>query len=190
MSETSNSENKFPGAQSAGSGAVRRCQWQGCCETGEHRAPTDRTLSDYYIFCLDHVRAYNAQWNYHEGLAPDVMEMEYRSAATWDRPTWKMGDRTGPGTAWDNAFDPFDLLKETHGRDGESATRPALPTHEIDAYRVLGLSGPLTLETLKARYKVLVKRYHPDTNGGTVEAENQMKDINAAYETLKGTLQH
>lgn len=183
-------QDKFPGAQSSGTGAVRRCQWRGCSETGLHRAPADRSLSDYYVFCLDHVRTYNAQWNYHEGLGPEVVEMEYRSAATWDRPTWKMGDRRGPGTAWDEAFDPFDILKETEPRERAGAKKPPPPQTEIDAYRVLGLSGPLTIEILKARYKVLVKRYHPDANGGTVEAEDRMKDINAAYETLKGTLQH
>lgn len=190
MTSTQNTIGKFPGAQSAGDGVTPRCQWRGCGETGGHRAPADRTLSDYYVFCLDHIRAYNAQWNYHEGLGPDVMEQEYRSAATWDRPTWKMGDHNGPGSAWDKAFDPFDLLKEADGPDKSGSAQPALPPGEINAYRVLGLSGPQTLETLKTRYKVLVKRYHPDTNGGTVEAENRMKDINAAYETLKSTLQH
>lgn len=187
---TPNTQAKFPGAQSAGTGAVRRCQWRGCSETGVHRAPVDRDLNDYYVFCLDHVRSYNAQWNYHDGLGPEVVEMEYRSAATWDRPTWRMGDPRGPGSAWDSAFDPFDILKETNAGSQGSGPQPAPPTNEIEAYRVLGLAGPLTMEILKARYKVLVKRYHPDTNGGTVEAENRMKDINAAYETLKGTLQH
>lgn len=190
MSNTSKTENKFPGAQSAGAGAVPRCQWHGCCETGGYRAPADRSLSEYYVFCLDHVRAYNAQWNFHEGLGPDVMEQEYRSAATWDRPTWKMGDHNGPGSAWDKAFDPFELLRETESGETGSAQQPTLPPGEIDAYRTLGLSGPLTLKSLKARYKILVKRYHPDTNGGSVEAENRMKDINRAYATLKKTLEH
>jgi curved DNA-binding protein CbpA len=49
----------------------------------------------------------------------------------------------------------------------------------------MNIDGPVTLTKLKSRYKELVKRLHPDTNGGDREAEEKLKDINQAYTTLK-----
>jgi hypothetical protein len=189
MTRNSNTSDPFPGPQSAGDGMLRLCQWRGCSEAGIHRAPIDRALSDYYVFCLDHVRAYNAQWNYHEGMSPDDMEMEYRSAATWDRPTWKLGDRQAPGRPWQRIFDPFDMYRDApDDGTGTTAALPLFSTEETLARRTFGVTGSLTLDSLKARYKELVKRYHPDANGGSADAENRMKTINAAYQTLRNAL--
>jgi curved DNA-binding protein CbpA len=38
---------------------------------------------------------------------------------------------------------------------------------------------------LKSRYKELVKRLHPDANGGDTVAEDKLKEINQAYATIK-----
>ena len=189
MTHTSCTVDSFPGPQPTGDGVEHRCQWDGCKEPGKHRAPIDRTLSEYYVFCLDHVRAYNAQWNYHDGMSPDDMEREYRRAATCDRPTWKFGERQAPGRPWHQVFDPFDVF---HGAQDKESRRQSAPQDmgngEADARRVLGLSGPVTITELKSRYKELVKRFHPDANGGAEEAENRMKAINAAYQTLRSIL--
>jgi len=189
MTKTSPSEEKFPGAQPVGNGSVRHCQWRGCSDVGIHRAPQDQSLSDYYFFCLEHIRLYNAQWNYHEGLGPDDMEIEYRSAATWDRPTWKMGERQAPGRPWQNIVDPFDLYRHKPDEDGAPGAETAAVSAEVsNAQRALGLTGSPSLDELKARYKELVKRYHPDTNGGSTASEDRMKTINAAYQTLRSAL--
>ena len=188
MTRASENNETFPGAQSTGEGAERRCQWDGCLEAGAYRAPTDKTLSEYYVFCLEHVRAYNAQWNYHDGMGADEMEQEYRSAATWDRPTWKLGTRHAPGRPWHGVYDPFEVFREgpsqhhhAHGDQGCGDTSQA------QALKTLGLNGLTTLSELKSRYKDLVKRHHPDANGGAEDAENKMKVINAAYHTLLAT---
>ncbi|NKB45776.1 MAG: DnaJ domain-containing protein [Alphaproteobacteria bacterium] len=189
MPKTSTSQDKFPGAQPTGNDSVRHCQWRGCADVGLHRAPQDQTLSDYYFFCLEHVRLYNAQWNYHEGLGPDDMEIEYRSAATWDRPTWKMGERQAPGRPWQNIFDPFDVYRDKSDAEGAPDAESAAVSAEVStAQRALGLTGSPSLHELKARYKELVKRYHPDANGGSTAAEDRMKTINAAYQTLRSAL--
>ena len=189
MSRPTENMDSFPGAQSAGEGAERRCQWDGCMEAGVYRAPTDRTLSEYYVYCLDHVRAYNAQWNYHDGMDDDAMEQEFRSAATWDRPTWKFGQRQAPGRPWHGVYDPFDLFKETPNKNNDSQSPIGTGRNkEAEACSVLGLKRPVRLASLKVQYKKLVKQHHPDANGGAVEAENRMKSINAAYQTLLAAL--
>ena len=53
---------------------------------------------------------------------------------------------------------------------------------------VLGLALPLTRSSLRARYKELVKRYHPDANGGAKEAEERFKQISQAYTLLMSSL--
>lgn len=189
MTRTTGQYEPFPGPQPAGDGATRRCQWGGCLESGEYRAPTDKTLTEYYVFCLEHVRSYNAQWNFHDGMNDDEMEQEFRSAATWDRPTWKFGERHAPGRPWHGVYDPFDVFKESPGDGGKGASNHDMPVDEHNQARhVLGLQSNFTMKTLKARYKVLVKQHHPDANGGAPEAENRMKVINAAYHTLRASL--
>ena len=50
---------------------------------------------------------------------------------------------------------------------------------------MLELAPPVTWTEVRARYKSLVKRLHPDANGGDTSAEEQLKLVNQAYGTLK-----
>ncbi len=199
----------FPGAQDqdAFSGTVHRCAWKGCDKSGDFRAPKDRGLKEHYLFCLDHVRAYNAQWDFHSGLSTEQMEAELRDSSTWGRPTWKLGTlgagpRPGQKTpkGWSGSFrvhDPLDLGEQTAfdaGRrqraeaERRRRAKPGAAAEEDRALKVLDLSHPFTLDVLQGRYKDLAKKHHPDANGGSVEAETKMKLINAAYRTLKAIL--
>ena len=63
-----------------------RCDTPGCELAGEYRAPKSReSLRDFHWFCLDHVRAYNAAWDYYKGMAPEEM------CATSERRTAPLG---------------------------------------------------------------------------------------------------
>ena len=53
-----------------------------------------------------------------------------------------------------------------------------------DPYRVLGLEPDASDDEVKAAYRRLAKKYHPDVNGGSPEAEAKMKEINAAYSQI------
>ncbi len=65
---------------------------------------------------------------------------------------------------------------------------PGAPPDLRDALGVLGLIWPVTLDIVKAKYKELAKRHHPDRNGGDKQAEETLKTINLAYATLRGKL--
>lgn len=54
-----------------------------------------------------------------------------------------------------------------------------------DPYKVLGLSPDATDEEVKAAYRKLAKKYHPDLNPGNQRAAERMNEINAAYEQIK-----
>jgi hypothetical protein len=172
----------------------RPCDAPGCAGHGEYRAPRSRSaLTEYYWFCLDHVRAYNAQWNYYAGLNEAEMERQFRADTTWWRPTWPFGARSGfygrlrDGVAFPyGAFGPDDDWDRERVRsgDGKNGMRPRPGSAESQALAVFELAPPVTRDIVKARYKVLVKRHHPDANGGDKDAEERLKVINQAYSAL------
>lgn len=51
-------------------------------------------------------------------------------------------------------------------------------------YTVLGLKETATADEVKAAYRALAKKYHPDLNPGSREAEQKMKEINEAYDMI------
>ncbi len=164
------------------------CAVPGCRAEATHKAPKSRRELDRYVwFCLDHVRAYNASWDYYAGMDEGEIEAHRREDVTWRRPTWPLGT-SRPGTDGRNgAFeDPFELFGE---RSERCAAAPDKPRSKIDhALEVLDLSAPVAADQIKARYIELVKRFHPDTNGGDKTAEERLKLVNQAYTTLKNSV--
>lgn len=172
---------------------VHACAVEGCPNGGEYRAPRDRSLKEYLWLCLDHVRDFNRHWNYYEGMSPEQMEREIRRDSTWQRPTWKLGTLGGKPANWrDHVRDPFGFFfDDQEAADADAARqrrrgqRPGVEeSAEEKAVRVLDFEPPFTVERLKARYKELVKRHHPDVNPGDPTAEDRLKDIIEAYKTL------
>jgi hypothetical protein len=162
---------------------MHTCEWPECREHGAHRAPHSRQkLRSFRWFCLLHIREYNKGWNYYEGMNEAEVEADVRLDTVWRRPSWRMGTARFPSSA-DGLNDPFGLFE---GQDGE--TKPTWRSPEAEAMAVLDLSGPFTAADLKARYKKLVKRHHPDANGGDKACEERFKQISPAYETLMDSL--
>ncbi len=167
------------------------CDWPGCVDQGAHRAPRSRKkLRVYHWFCLEHVRLFNKSWNYYQGMSEDEVEASRRSDVTWNRPTWPLGAQAGGqakknhwfGAGSVNMGDPFGIMGQDAGP--ERADHPPVARAEDRALCVLDLEFPVTVEDVKARYKLLVKRHHPDVNGGDKAAEEKLKQINQAYETV------
>jgi len=53
-----------------------------------------------------------------------------------------------------------------------------------DFYEVLGVSRTASEKEIKAAYRKLARKYHPDVNPGDKAAEARFKEINQAYEVL------
>ncbi len=162
---------------------ARACNWPGCDSVGEYRAPKSPTnLREYHWFCLDHVRDYNKNWDYFSGLEEDQIEAIRRQDAVWHRPSWPLGGRTEAEIleAAKHGFgDPHNIL----GNDAK-AEPPKPKTPRDEALAKLGLDRTASHAERKARYKELVKRHHPDANGGSKAAEERLKTINEAYTYL------
>jgi hypothetical protein len=176
---------------------LRACEWPNCEHGGSFPAPKSReTLREYRWFCLDHVRQYNASWDYYAGMKADDIERHIRADTTWRRPSWPMGSRPrkhGAPNFWDEVVDPFDLFggddaaaKVANKRSNGSG--PPLTLAQRKAMAVMEMEAPLTLAALRTRYKTLVKQYHPDRHGGDKRAEEKLKAINLAYSSLKQSL--
>lgn len=159
-----------------------------CDAMGEYRAPKSRrNLTEYWWFCLEHVRAYNATWDYYKGMSPGEIEAELRKDTAWQRPTWPLG---GLGqAAWEEEAvrDPLHILAAGRARTKFRAPGET-PAELREPLATLGLSWPVTMVALKTRYKELAKRHHPDANGGDRAAEERLKTINLAYATLRSRL--
>lgn len=164
----------------------RACDYPGCGGEGVHRAPKGRDrLHDYFWFCLDHVREYNKGWDFYAGMSEREIEENLRKDATWQRPTWPMGFwRTRERILRQHGMDDFGF-----GMDGGGAAGPARAprTPEEQALALLNLEPPVDLGQIKARYRELAKIHHPDANGGDKAAEEMLKQINQAYNTLKAS---
>lgn len=182
---------------------TRKCEKPGCEGFGEHKAPKSRqTLHDYYWFCLDHVREYNQSWDFFKGMNPGEIEAYQRATLTGLRPTWKMNDTAkGPINPklqfyFRGAYvDPFLVFDDGPGaqpgtpgaanRNGTAERR--LTKMQQSSLDMLGLDGSATLQDVKTRFKELVKRFHPDANGGDRGAEERLGQVIKAYGQLRSS---
>jgi hypothetical protein len=176
------------------------CQWPGCAAPATHRAPKGRLrAAEYWRFCLEHVREYNNSYNFFAGMSEDAIAKYQKDAITGHRPTWKIGSIGGNRGAarrsrgsfrnadW-AADDPFSLFGEMGPRPGHA--RPASEGRKIlnaqrRALDALGLEADAKRADIKSRFKVLVKRHHPDANGGDRGSEERLREIIQAYNYLK-----
>jgi len=166
----------------------RVCDFAACAEAGDHRAPKSKlNLDEYYWFCLEHVAAYNRSWDYFTGMDQDAIEKFRDEAVTGHRPTWKLGERGYKAWIEGRVRDHHDLFEDLGSQT--KAGKPKLqPTRrQRQDLAQLDLDETATLQDIKMRYKQLVKRFHPDANGGDKQAEERFKSINEAYTNLKSS---
>lgn len=177
------------------------CQWKGCDKDGAHRAPKGRGRdNEYFQFCIDHVRQYNANYNYFDGMNDDAVEDFLKDSVTGNRPTWKVASHAAslPRDRYSIAEEAR-TARETgnvdpHGifaaKARKRATRKSPAERhvrklEMKALLSLNLDAKASREEIKARFKILAKRYHPDGNGGDRGSEEKLREVIQAYNYLK-----
>jgi len=176
------------------------CEWPRCDAPATHRAPKGRLrASEYWQFCLEHVREYNNSYNFFAGMSEDAVAKYQKESITGHRPTWKMGSLGGKPAAKRSrgpfreadrpADDPFSLFGETGTRRPGQARAVTEGRKIFNAQRValeaLGLEADAKRADIKSRFKMLVKRHHPDANGGDRGSEARLREIIQAYNYLK-----
>jgi len=194
------------GMSGAVEGSTRSCEWPGCGAHAAYRAPASpERLDEYLWFCLEHVREYNAGWNFFADLGEDEIEARLRAATAWERPTWRLGGGPGAmqglhahaeGRAWERfgMADPFEVLGENAtlnpGRaanDERPRRRRRLTRLEQQAMDTLGLPHQVTARAeLRARYRALVKDLHPDTAEAARDPD-RLRAVLDAWDVLKAS---
>jgi len=175
-------------------GKGRACQAPGCTEPGEFRAPGERLggfdgPGDYRWFCLDHVREFNAGYDWFEGMSAEEILRAQSPIHGWDRETRAFSPTAGIDAAprWADFADPLEAIaaRARSRMPTQRADGKALSSEERRALDVLGLPLDATRHDLRARYSALVRRYHPDRNGGDRSFEHKLRGVIEAWQLLR-----
>lgn len=170
-------------------GAQGLCAVPGCPQAGEYKAPVRPADFDgpgvYRLLCLDHVRAHNAAYNFFDGMSADEIAEAQTPYGGWNRPTRAFASLgADPAPAWSDFADPLEAIA---GRfrwpTQQRASR--FTRQEQRALAVLGLGEDADRHAVRKRYSQLVRRYHPDRNGGDRTQERRLGEVLEAYQTLK-----
>jgi len=174
----------------------RSCDQPGCDAAGEFRAPpADGRRSGFdgpgvwRWLCLDHVRAFNSGYNYFSGMTEDEIQASQTPFGGWDRETRAFSHNGSPPPKWADFTDPLDAI-------GARFQRAARPERRADGrelsdgdrrhLKVLGLPADCDRRALRTRYTELVRKFHPDRNGGDRSHEKALQAVIEAYQALKG----
>jgi len=184
-------QDRFHGR--VGSGG-RRCEAPDCPEPGEFRAPGLRGSSfdgpgSYRWFCLDHVRQFNAGYDWFEGMSPEEIIRAQNPVHGWERQTRAFSPNAGIDAAprWADFADPLEAIgaRARARRPAQRADGRAVTPDERRALEVLGLGLDADRRSLRKRYSELVHALHPDRNGGDRSSEKRLQAVVEAYQLLR-----
>ncbi|WP_430429776.1 J domain-containing protein [Parasphingorhabdus sp.] len=174
------------------------CAIEGCRESGEFRAPSIYGArhnydgpGEYRWLCLAHVREFNQSYDYFQGMDQDQIFASQHPVNNWDssRRIYDAGPSVGP--AWADFSDPLDAIgaRFAAGINRRQHVGPSISNADQKALETLGLGEgagqPITRSDIRRAYSALVRKYHPDRNGGNRSHEKQLANVIEAYTQLK-----
>jgi hypothetical protein len=172
----------------------RMCEEPGCREPGEFRAPLQPGGFDgpgrFRWMCLDHVRAFNAGYNFFTGMSTEEITQAQRPYAGWERETRAFAaNGADRPPKWADFSDPLDAIGARF-RDRMAAEKgrvdgKPLSADDRSALKVLGLGPDADRRELRSRYSELVRKFHPDRNGGDRRHESALQAVVEAYQRLR-----
>jgi len=170
-------------------GARDRCAVPGCREPGEFKAPLQPADFDgpgaWRFLCLGHVREHNAKYNFFNGMSPEEISEAQTPYAGWDRATRAFAHSgSDPAPTWSNFADPLDAISGRFRRPRQPETS-RFTRGEQRALSILGLGEDADLKSVRNSYSKLVRRFHPDRNGGDRSHEGRLREVIEAYQTLR-----
>jgi curved DNA-binding protein CbpA len=171
----------------------KACDHPGCRLAGATRAPKSRHLiNEHYWFCLSHAAEYNRNWNFFAGMSEAEVRAFQAHSATGDRPTWsfeasrRSREAAASRAGSDRHFaDPLGLFAAARRRAERAAVERRLGKIERNALADLDLDATAEGPAIRARFIELVKRCHPDANGGDRSAEHKLQRVIKAYQSLR-----
>ena len=165
------------------------CEWENCKETGKFKAPVEKDNSKKYKWlCEEHIKIFNKSWDYFQGMTQSEFENFLKSDLTWHRPTQQFGSSDNFfNILWNNALgDKFNIFKED--KIYNRLKNRKLNEKDKDAFKIMGLELDADWIDIQKKFKILVKKFHPDKNSGSKQFEDKLKKITLAYSHLKLTM--
>ena len=162
------------------------CEWENCKKIGKFKAPLEKDNSkNYKWLCDEHIKLFNKNWNYFDGMDQNEIENFIKSDLTWHRPTQKFGSSDNFfSILWNNALsDNFNFFKQEKVINGFGGNK--LSEKDKDAFKIMELEINTSWPIIQKKFKTLVKKLHPDRNAGNKEFEDKLKKITLAYSHLK-----
>jgi hypothetical protein len=171
-------------------GARAHCAVPGCNAPGEFKAPQQAANFDgpgtWRFLCLDHVREHNAKYNFFEGMSPEEIQHAQGPLSGWERPSRKFAHNgADPPPTWSDFSDPLEAISGRFGHIRKQEKPSRFGKAERRALSVLGLGEDTGRHELRQRYSLLVRRYHPDKNGGDRSHEGRLGEVIEAYQLLR-----
>lgn len=178
----------------------RPCAVPGCPEPGEFRAPpqdgetSGRDGPRWRWLCLDHVREFNQGYNFFSGMSAEEITAAQRPYAGWERETRAFSSNAAsPPPRWSDFTDPIDAIgarfreRVAKARADNQMRQDGqfLSKEDRRALDIMGLPIDADRKALRTRYTELLRRYHPDHNGGDRSHETQLQGVIEAYGHLR-----
>jgi len=173
----------------------RPCDHAGCRLAATAKAPKGRGLEgEFYNFCASHAAEYNKSWNFFAGMNDAEVQQWQADARTGHRPTWafkasnKSREAAGAAAKAGESFvDPLGVLAAARRRAEQAkVAESARPMGKLERIALADLDLDLASEpaAIRARYHELLKRLHPDANGGDRSTEDKLARVIKAFKTL------
>ncbi len=178
MIKKSKRQSKYFAPQNQ-SGEYHICDHPGCNKAGEYRAPKNSRLKEYYWFCLDHVKEYNAQWNYYENES--IIDDEYIEQRHFNFSSHLKYDFDFNFSGGYGFFNSAEIYTDSSNIRLTADERKALKLMNIEYDEV-------NVDSLKKAYKKAVKKYHPDLNSSAKESEEIFKILSTSYKSILAKL--
>ena len=162
------------------------CEWENCEEIAHYKAPIEKDNSKNHRFlCEEHIKLFNKNWDYFDGMNQNEIEIFLKSDMTWHRPTQKFGSSDNFfNILWNNALnDKFNFFK--HEKNTHSLNEKKLSEKDVDAFKIMELELNASWPIIQKKFKTLVKKFHPDKNSGNKQFEDKLKKITLAYSHLR-----
>ena len=191
-------QTKFHG-QYAGTGRV--CAHPTCEEPGEFRAPSGQSHgfdgpAEWRWLCLDHVREFNAGYDWFEGMDADQIAAAQSPTYVWPNETHAFSASASADSPpkWQDFHDPLDAIGARFQNKMENATTKRsrdgriLYPEDRKALKTLGLGEDADRREIRRAYSEKLRLYHPDRNGGGRGHEKQLQAVLDAWQTLRKSL--
>ena len=175
------------------------CEHPSCKEPGEFRAPGYQPggfdgPGEYRWFCLEHVREFNSGYDWFEGMSAEEILEAQSPASGWktENPSFRPTAGVDGMPRWADFDDPLDAIgarvagiKSRAEREAKLAMDGRFSPEEARALDTMGLGLNTDRKRLRQRYSELVRRYHPDRNGGDRKFESRLNSVVDAYQLLR-----